>query len=286
MYFINSGVIEVVTQDGSRATRGPGNFFGEGALLHPKKIRSATIRCKTPVHAMEISREYFEQYIATSDSGLYLTLKEKDKIRKRNRAKTILRLQKNLVQRKFQKGENLFETGQRGDSLFLVENGLVDIWLGDKRVFTATPGNVCGEYSVLTARPRNCTATCASADGCTTQEMMGRDFRKLADASPELSASFRDLCLRRDFKKAVVLRLKREFPYDDPREAFDALCPPGADGLDVKTVGKLMREMNPSYTDEEILEFVRTLDLRNSGKVTYDEFEKVFIADIRKSAAI
>jgi len=61
MYFINSGRISVETTNGSTVTRGPGDFFGEGALLHPKKIRSATIRCITPVHAMEISREYFEK---------------------------------------------------------------------------------------------------------------------------------------------------------------------------------------------------------------------------------
>ena len=61
MYFISSGTIEVSTKDGSRVERGAGDFFGEGALLHPKKIRSATIKCKTPVHALEISREYFEK---------------------------------------------------------------------------------------------------------------------------------------------------------------------------------------------------------------------------------
>lgn len=61
MYFISSGTIEVSTKDGSRVERGAGDFFGEGALLHPKKVRSATIKCKTPVHALEISREYFEK---------------------------------------------------------------------------------------------------------------------------------------------------------------------------------------------------------------------------------
>lgn len=147
LYFINSGIIEVTTKEGSHATRGPGNFFGEGALLHPKKIRSGTIRCKTPVHAMQISREYFEKYLAGSDAGLLLTLKEKDKIRKRNRAKTILRLQKDLVEKTFEKGENLFEAGESDDCLYLVESGLVDMLVDGKRVFTATPGNICGEYS-------------------------------------------------------------------------------------------------------------------------------------------
>ncbi|KAL3904313.1 MAG: hypothetical protein SGILL_010116, partial [Bacillariaceae sp.] len=95
MYFIESGTVEVIA-DGTRAVRTGGDFFGEGALLSADKIRSATVKCQTPVHALEISREYFEKYISISESGLYLILKEKDKIRKRNRAKTILRMQKDL----------------------------------------------------------------------------------------------------------------------------------------------------------------------------------------------
>lgn len=76
MYFINSGSIEVYTKNGERQVRSTGDFFGEGALLHPKKIRSASIRCLTPVHAIEISREYFEKYLA-SDESIKLNLREK-----------------------------------------------------------------------------------------------------------------------------------------------------------------------------------------------------------------
>lgn len=53
MYFINSGVIQVATKDGSCKQRRQGDFFGEGALLHPKAQRSATITCLTPVHAIQ-----------------------------------------------------------------------------------------------------------------------------------------------------------------------------------------------------------------------------------------
>lgn len=67
MYFINSGSVEVFTKDGTRTIRQAGDCFGEGALLHPKKIRSASIRTVTPVHAIRISREYFEKYMATEE---------------------------------------------------------------------------------------------------------------------------------------------------------------------------------------------------------------------------
>jgi CRP-like cAMP-binding protein len=110
-------------------------------------LRSATIKCDTPVHAMEISREYFEKYLAKSDSGLLLTLREKDKIRKRNRSKMILRSQGNLKRRSCAKGEVIFERGDIGNSLFLVESGNVNITENGKHVFTATPTNLFGEHS-------------------------------------------------------------------------------------------------------------------------------------------
>lgn len=70
MYFLNSGSVEVFTKDGVKNIRKAGDCFGEGALLHPKQIRSASIRCITPVHAIEINREYFEKFLAT-DEGKY-----------------------------------------------------------------------------------------------------------------------------------------------------------------------------------------------------------------------
>jgi serine/threonine protein kinase len=285
MYFINSGTIEVTTGQGSRAERGQGDFFGEGALLHPRKIRSATIKCETPVHVMEISREYFEKYMATSESGLMLDIKEKDKIRKRNHAKSILMLQENLIKRTYRKGKSLFRAGQSGDSLYIIESGKVGIEVKDQNVLTVLPGNICGEHSVITGRKRNCSALCLS-DTCTCLELSGRDFRKLMDTSPDTMGSIEELCWRRDFKKAVAKKLKKDFPYDNPREAFDAVNENGDEELDARAIGKLLREMDPEYTDDEIQSVIKVMDLTASGSVSFDEFKKVFVANVRTSAAM
>jgi serine/threonine protein kinase len=285
MYFINSGTIEVTTGQGSRAVRGQGDFFGEGALLHPRKIRSATIKCETPVHVMEISREYFEKYMATSESGLMLDIKEKDKIRKRNHAKSILLLQKNLKKRTYRKGKSLFRAGQSGDSLYIIESGKVGIGVNNQNVFSALPGNICGEHSVITGRKRNSSAVCLS-DTCVCMELSGRDFRKLMETSPDTMGSIEELCWRRDFKKAVALKLKKDFPYDNPREAFDAVNESGAEELDAQAIGKLLREMDPEYTDDEIQSVIKVMDLTASGSVSFDEFKKVFVANVRTSAAM
>lgn len=284
MYFINSGTVQVITEDGVRNDRHQGDFFGEGAMLHPKKIRSCTIKCKTPVHVIEINRDYFEKYLAAS-SGLVLTLREKDKIRRRNRAKALLKLQSGMKSETFKRGETLFKEGDTGDSLFIVEVGVVDISTKGHQVIKTTSGNFCGEHSLLTGRNRNTTATCIS-DECVALRMFGRDFRQLMDAAPHVKESLTDMMNRRDFKKAVVLRLGHEFPYDDPREAFDAVDINKRGFLLPKDIAHIMRSMDKDYTDQEIQTMMQTLDLSGDGKVLYDEFVKVFIGDIRATQSM
>jgi serine/threonine protein kinase len=286
MYFINSGTVSIQAA-GTIVKRGPGDFFGEGALLSPSKKRSATIKCETPVHVIELSRECFEDFFAQTDPEFMLMIREKDKIRKRNRVKMILRSQKNLVDRQYREGEFVFKKGDSGDSMYLVDSGLVHILENDNHVFTAKPGNIFGEHSLLTHRRRNCTALCGSEEGCIVKEMLGNDFRRAVASAPYVRETLKDLCIRREFKKAVVMRLKKEFPYDNPKEAFDAVKTTNVGkGLNFHDVANLMRELNPDYTDEEILEIISTLDLLNSGSITFDEFKKVFVADIRKSEAV
>ena len=126
MYFINSGTVQVITSDGIKNNRHAGDFFGEGALLHPLGTRSSTIKCKTPVHVIEINREYFEKYMASSN-GLVLSLREKDKIRRRNRAKALLKLQSGMKAEKFKEGDRFYKEGDPGDSMYIVEEGKVDV---------------------------------------------------------------------------------------------------------------------------------------------------------------
>eukprot|EP00585_Thalassiosira_rotula_P005854 CAMPEP_0196159362 /NCGR_PEP_ID=MMETSP0910-20130528/46283_1 /TAXON_ID=49265 /ORGANISM="Thalassiosira rotula, Strain GSO102" /LENGTH=938 /DNA_ID=CAMNT_0041424281 /DNA_START=104 /DNA_END=2920 /DNA_ORIENTATION=- len=285
MYFINSGTVSVITEDGIKNKRHAGDFFGEGALLHPLKRRSTSIVCKTPVHVIEISREYFEKYMASS-KGVLLSLREKDKIRKRNRAKALLKLQSGMKSNSFKFGERLYKEGDPGDSLYIVEEGKVDVTAGGHQVIVATEGNFCGEHSLLTGRLRNTTATCISKEGCKASRMVGRDFRKLMDASPYMKESLIDMMNRRDFKKAVVLRLGHEFPYSNPRKAWDAVDVRQKGSLQMEDVAELMRNMDKDYTDGEVLMMMEMLDLTKDGKVTYEEFEKMFIGDIRTTRSM
>lgn len=77
-----------------------GNFIGEGALISPDRRRNANVKCLTPVHAIEISRETFDKYLASSEGRIGLTLREKDKKRALNRTKNILRHQRGVSSQK------------------------------------------------------------------------------------------------------------------------------------------------------------------------------------------
>lgn len=47
-----------------------------------------------------------------------------------------------------------------------------------------------------------------------------------------------------------------------------------------------MRDMDKAYTDEDVQALMQVIDLTNSGDITFDEFKKVFIANIKTSASI
>jgi voltage-gated potassium channel len=62
MFVLEEGTVVVQTPDGREWELGPGEFFGELALLtdHPRKAR---IRAKTPVRCLAISRRDFSKLL-------------------------------------------------------------------------------------------------------------------------------------------------------------------------------------------------------------------------------
>ena len=281
MYFLNSGTVEVTTKDGSRALRKQGDFFGEGALLHAKKKRSATIKCVTPVHVIEISREYFDKYLASDELGLALNLREKNKTRKRNRAKTILNLQRdNLRDVTLKKGEYLFEVGGEGKELYILENGRMDVKVEDHTVFTLGPGDIAGMHSLLFSRPHNTSALCVS-DECKINAMPASDFHAVLKSSPTTKEALQEIECRRDFQKAIVFKTKQAFPSDpkDLRAAFDAADEDDSGFLSLDNVRSMLKRMDPTLTEQEIQSILMALDLNESGDVCFEEFVRIFQAN-------
>jgi len=276
MYFINSGTVEVTYKEGTKSRRSTGDFFGEGALLHPRKIRSATIQCVTPIHAIEISREYFEKYMSESDE-VKLSLTEKDKSRKRKRAKMMLRLQNHLKDKTYKKSQPLFSEGEEGNELFIVEEGFVDVSVKGRKVFVAHKGDVTGEHSLVLGRPRNTTATCASNE-CKVAIMPARDFYAFLDSTPHVKESIRDICLRREFMKSLVFRTRKPFPTNPKalKWAFQQVDKERNGKITLDDVRNILREMDPTIEESDLKDMFDALDSSKKGFVTFEAFQKIF----------
>ena len=106
------------------------------------------------------------------------------------------------------------------------------------------------------------------------------------DLNPDTKALLHNLWLSRDLKKAIVHRLKNQFPYDNPVDAFLAVGVDEYGFLGRASIAKIMRDMEPDYTDNKIKVLFKIMDLINSGTISFEEFCNVFIADLRTSASI
>ncbi|KAL7560557.1 hypothetical protein ACA910_001425 [Epithemia clementina (nom. ined.)] len=279
MFFLNSGTIEIYTKDGYRAVRQAGEFFGEGALLNPNKTRSASIRCLTPIHAIEISREYFEKYIA-SDQGVKLNLREKDKARKRQRAKVLLQLQKNMVEKSFKRGDYLFRKGEDGNELFLIDEGKVVLNTGEQDIIYVGKGEMTGEHSFVFGSKRNVNAICCE-DECKVFVMKARDFYRLLDSHPSFKESIREICLRREFQKALCAKTRQSFPQTEAalREAFNFVDSKQTGAIELDEITVLLKDFDPTYTEQDIKDILDALDLDETGSVNWEEFQRIFGMD-------
>ena len=264
--------------DGVSFQRSQGDFFGEGALLQANKKRSATVRCLTPIHVIEISRQDFEKY--AESSNLSWDIKEKDKVRKKNRVKTILRLQKELREIHLNKGDYFFRAGEKADFLYILEKGRAECLIEDHKVFILKPGDICGEHSLIMGKPRNSSTVCVS-DTCIAQQMKAEDFQELYKSiSPISQASLRELCLRREFQKALVKKTNKDFPsVDDLRVVFDSASKGQHGYLTINDVRDLLQAFDRTLTEDEMQEILRSIDLDGSGKITFDKFRIIFGID-------
>lgn len=277
MYFINSGRIEVSTRDGFKTTVEQGDFFGEGALLSKSGRRSATIKCLTPVHAIEIGKEYFEKYLADG-YGTHLSLREKDKTRKRNRAKTILASAQNMQKETYNKGAYFYREGDTKDDVFFLEAGDVDVTIRGNVVFKLQPGELFGQQAAVFYKPRNNSAKCVSKT-CTAQILPAEDFRRIVHASSMVEESLGEITLRREFRKAWVFATGKPFPTEEKElwQAFKTVDHNSDGSIELSDIAEILKNMDDSISDNDIQKIMQSLDLDGTGEVNWEEFKRVFV---------
>lgn len=280
MYFLNSGKVEVSTKDGFRTILGePGSFFGEGALLHPDRVRSGSIKCLTPVHAIEVSREYFEKYLA-ADLDVDLHLRTTHNSRRQERVRKILEdyCQKDTDERDYKRGEKVFTKGEIAEHVFLLVDGRITISTDTNHVVSSIgPGFTFGEAALLFKSRRNAVATCTS-DRCLIRTFNAKDFNSLIQTNPLFHECIRENSLRREFQKAICLATKKPFPRTrkELRSTYDSFMTQGTGSLELSDLRKLLLDLNPHCTEEDVHDLFDVLDLRDSGSVDWENFQRLF----------
>ena len=277
MFFLHSGSVEVTSKDGFRVVRKAGEFFGEEALLRDTQTHSHSVRCLTPLHVLEICREYFEKYLK-ADKDVELTMAETDRLRQRERAKVLFGLQKDLKPKNYQRDQVIFREQSAGDDLYIMDKGKVDISVAGRKVRSLREGEMTGEHAAFYAhKPYNVTARCRSKE-CTLQVLDGRKIRNLCNKNKELSESFKDIILRRDFKKAVVKATNQDFPQGDQdlRRVFDLIDTDKDGEICFETLKQFVIQWDPQYTDDDIRDMLKSLNLSNTGSLSWEEFKRIF----------
>lgn len=195
----------------------------------------------------------------------------------------LLRLQENLTERTFSKGEKLFLCGEEGKSLFITESGDIEL-LGDtgKRVRKVAGGSIVGEHSLITGQPRNTTAVCAS-NKCVAREMTGKDFFVLYNSSPSTKRSLNEISFRRDFQKAFALKFGKDFStnLEDLRKQFDAVDIDNSGDIKPEEFKALLKVVYPSLSNDDPLfyEAFQALDIDGNDSIGWEEFKQIFLED-------
>ena len=279
MYLIDSGTVQVTSRDGIQTTRTSGEVFGEEILNDSDSKYNSSVECLTPVHAIEIPRDLFAKYVS-SDEETFLSMAERTRYRRRQRANTVLRLNKNCSTHHFGKNETIFRAGSKGDSLFLVANGQVDITVKGHRVRSLSAGEMTGEHAVYFNKPYNVTSRCVS-ESCEIQALSSSALHKLFHSDPSLRQDFHDLVLRRDFKKAICASIGKPFPSteEEIRSAFEEIDLDKSGKVDLNELRALVQNFDSEYDDRYIHDMLDSLDLNKSGSLTWAEFLRIFSMD-------
>ena len=158
MYFISSGKVEIQTRKGQLVSiLRSGDFFGEGSLVESENFRFTTAKCATPVDVIEISREELDRLLGASPSTKN-ELKAKWRARTLTYAKNLLRLQKNVEERLYNKGDVVYREGDIGNAMYRVrdvDGGVLDVSHNGVNIHQYMEGDSFGESSLLFKRPRS-----------------------------------------------------------------------------------------------------------------------------------
>jgi small-conductance mechanosensitive channel/CRP-like cAMP-binding protein len=122
----------------------------------------------------------------------------------------------------FPAGQTIFNQGDPGKSLFLIAEGVLDVYAtvdgarDPVRLDRMVPGDVFGEMSLLTGQPRS--ASVVAATECVVYELSKEHIDPLLRRRPEIAEHLADLMVhRQQANRERKLRAGTPLPASDPK---------------------------------------------------------------------
>jgi CRP-like cAMP-binding protein/Zn-dependent protease len=190
-------IVREAGEDSLVERKGPGDFFGERALLG-SGIRQATIKAVTPMKLLVFDQKAFWNElggVVAWESQVRAALQERERLRAvpllgdaTPRQLDLLAVK--LAVQPFQRGDQLMRQGDRGDAFYIIREGQVDIVAREngrsRRLSVLGPGEYFGEIALLRDQPRMATVR-GKSDG-SVWRLDRQDFRDLLGRYLDLDA--------------------------------------------------------------------------------------------------
>lgn len=221
LYLIVDGAVEVTVTGANGpvplAVLGPGELFGEIALLSPSARRQATVTARTPVLALSLSSTAFHQALDAHPDARAAFTTARDELLVAEflkmtaspfdalDASTRRRLATRLGRKSVPAGEVIVRQGEPGECCYLVRSGTVEVTRAaegmTRQVATLGPGTLFGEAALLTEAPRN--ATIRAFESCDLLVLQRADLIEVAAGQREVVAPLLELLQLRSRPRRV-----------------------------------------------------------------------------------
>jgi putative peptide zinc metalloprotease protein len=221
LYLIVEGHAEASTTGPSGtvplATLGPGELFGEIALLEPDGRRQATVTAVEPLLLLDLDAADFRRVLVahpearavftqmTDDLLVTKFLKQTSPFSTLN-GERLRQLAGRLERLDVPAGDTIIRQGETGEECYLLRSGRAEVLAqgtqgGERNLATLGPGSLFGEAALLTDEPRN--ATVRALDPCTLLSLRRADLLEVIGEDRQTGEQMLKLARLRDRPRRV-----------------------------------------------------------------------------------
>ena len=194
-----------------------------------------------------------------------------------------------LKRRRFQQGEVVFYKGSTGQSLFFLQEGVMDVVVGDGNADPAhpdslvvdqiPPGSIFGEMALLLSMPRTATIRTAS-DTAIAYELERTAFEQAAASSPILNHRLQAIKEERftRFRQDLDTAVLRPEDMDDKQrahllEVFKQIDEDGSGAIDRDEFAVMLGRLSGrTFSEEDVAGMMKAFDKDGNDTIEAEEF--------------